>query len=362
MRSIELSFIIPVFNVAALLDRCLSTVVAQDLRRGAYEVILVDDGSTDESLAVAERWRDAYPEVQVVAQPNRGPSAARNAGLDLATGSYVWFIDSDDFVARGCAPTLLRHAVALDLDVLAFDRVLVKPTAPTDIAFDAHLVPSPVQDGITYFIDHRFGRAPWNYLIRREYLDERGMRFLEGHLLEDVIFSLPLVTCATRVSHYPSTPYAYVGNLTGYTRARTPAQQIRMIEAMRFVLEFLDRFVEDQTHNAAATPLFLRRVRSLQDDYTLFLGIRLLRSPLSEGEKLAIYSDLCDQRRVPLVNLDPGESPRATLRALAVVINHRPSFRGASLVVRLSHSVRRLVGREGRWNNEGPVSRGSSRT
>lgn len=97
----QLSIIIPVYNAERTLERCLQSVLDQD--SVSYEVILVDDGSTDSSPAICDRYAANHPEVSCIHQPNSGVSAARNAGLDKARGQYVMFLDSDD--------TLMHYAL-----------------------------------------------------------------------------------------------------------------------------------------------------------------------------------------------------------------------------------------------------------
>ena len=92
-----ISVIVPVYNVAAYVGECLSSLVHQTFTD--FEIIAVNDGSTDGSLAILREFESSYPFIRVIDQPNAGVSAARKAGLALAQGKYVTFVDSDDSVA-----------------------------------------------------------------------------------------------------------------------------------------------------------------------------------------------------------------------------------------------------------------------
>jgi len=97
-----LSTVIPVYNTAPWLGRCVDSVLAQGLGAGEHEIVLVDDGSTDASPAICDGYAAAYPgRVRVLHQPNCGVSAARNAGVAAARGEYVHFVDSDDRLVPG---------------------------------------------------------------------------------------------------------------------------------------------------------------------------------------------------------------------------------------------------------------------
>lgn len=95
-RQMFLSFIIPVHNAEAYLKECLESILYQDLSYDEYEIICVNDGSTDRSLDLLKE----YDNIRVINQENSGVSAARNIGLDTASGEYVWFVDADDFIGR----------------------------------------------------------------------------------------------------------------------------------------------------------------------------------------------------------------------------------------------------------------------
>lgn len=100
-----LSIIVPVYNCETYLERCLASLVAIDISE--KEILLVDDGSTDRSPAILERWAAEHPELRVLHQENAGPSAARNHGLDEARGEYIAFVDSDDWVDVGMFPDFI---------------------------------------------------------------------------------------------------------------------------------------------------------------------------------------------------------------------------------------------------------------
>lgn len=94
-----LSVIVPVYNCEKYLAECLRSFIEQDLPDKDYEVICVNDGSTDESAVMLSEWSDTHPVLRILTQENAGVSAARNNGLAIARGDYVWFVDSDDFIA-----------------------------------------------------------------------------------------------------------------------------------------------------------------------------------------------------------------------------------------------------------------------
>lgn len=117
----DISVIIPVFDSAQWLDACLSSVLVQS--EVDLEVICIDDGSTDGSAAVLQRFVETDPRVMVIRQDRGGQSRARNAGIKSATGRYIFFLDSDDYLCDDVLGALVRRSDADSLDILLFDGV-----------------------------------------------------------------------------------------------------------------------------------------------------------------------------------------------------------------------------------------------
>ena len=115
------SIVIPIYNTGAYLRRCLDSIVGQGLE--GVELILVDDGSVDESPAICDEYAAAHADIRVLHQENQGVSAARNAGLELVRGDYVWFCDSDDRLLPGALDRLRALLLDAEPDLAIFPLV-----------------------------------------------------------------------------------------------------------------------------------------------------------------------------------------------------------------------------------------------
>lgn len=113
-----LSFIVPVYNAEAYIEECLQSLLDQDLPKEDYEIICVNDGSRDGSLAVLQKFAREYPNIIVIDKENGGVATARNAGLAAAGGEYVWFVDSDDFIRKNILGRLYTASGSGDYDRL----------------------------------------------------------------------------------------------------------------------------------------------------------------------------------------------------------------------------------------------------
>lgn len=180
-----ISVIMPVYNVAAYLPQCIESVLDQD--HPNLEVILIDDGSTDESGAICDRYAAKDSRIRVIHQKNGGAAAAKNAGLRIATGEYLSFVDSDDFLEPNVYGYMLEVLKSSGADAAHFAFRDVYMTRTEDNV--AHKGRSLV-DGKTYLV--RFTKdwtcaLLWNKLYKRSLYD--GVFFEEGHKIDDEFFT-----------------------------------------------------------------------------------------------------------------------------------------------------------------------------
>ena len=212
MSDCLLSYIVPVYNTEAYLTRCLESLLDQGLDAEQYEVLVVDDGSTDGSRAIAESFSVLYPQVHLIEQANAGVSAARNLAISHAQGHYLQFVDSDDFLERGLMTGLLSHAVDNELDALVFNYKRVDEDGNELLASDADIYPdTTVLTGVEYLEKHCMTPYIWRFLVKRDYLNQGQWRFDESLIVcEDGELIARILLNANRVVHAAAAPYYYV--------------------------------------------------------------------------------------------------------------------------------------------------------
>lgn len=185
-----ISIIIPVYNVEQYLARCIDSVLAQSYTD--LEIILVDDGSPDGCGAICDAYAEKDSRIKVIHQKNRGLSGARNAGLEIATGEQVAFLDSDDYVDATMYEQLLTVMNQTDADIAECGYRWVKPTETYDRENTGTVDVYTNLEALDklYFGDQMFGGlsiVAWNKLYRRHLLT--GLRFAQGLNFEDVDFT-----------------------------------------------------------------------------------------------------------------------------------------------------------------------------
>jgi glycosyltransferase involved in cell wall biosynthesis len=192
-----LSVVVPVHSIESYVEPCLRSLTTACL---PVEVIAIDDASTDSSLSVLSR----FPLVRTVSLSSRvGLGAARNVGLSLSTGTYVWFVDGDDLLPAGALPLVMRH-LSSDPDVLLVGHALTSGPDPSSVPS----VPYGMSSVRSCPSLLRVRQAAWNRIVRVDLLRRTGVLFPDG-LYEDVPFSHLVLAAAARVAVLPSVCYLY---------------------------------------------------------------------------------------------------------------------------------------------------------
>lgn len=213
MSEVRLTYIVPVCNTRDYVLRCLQSLVSQDIPEPEYEIVVVDDGSTDGSRDIIDAFAREHPRVvKVLSQANAGVSAARNRAIEEARGDYVQFVDSDDYLASGMMVHLLRRATELDLDALVFNYQPIDADGhPVQRDRNDNFASAGPMTGVEYLDTHVMTPYIWRFLIRREYLNQETLRFNSSLIVcEDGELIARLLLGATRVAHDELTPYCYV--------------------------------------------------------------------------------------------------------------------------------------------------------
>ena len=200
---LRLSIVVNMYNTARYMPKCMDSLLNQDIPLDEYEIILVDDGSPDNSLAMARDYASQYPNIVVCSHDNKGLAGARNTGLDAARGEYLCFVDPDDYVEKNSYAALLEIMDKEELDVLRFnyskvdEQYEIIPDYESEAMFDYS---SQIMTG-NEFVANRLGMAcyVWPYIYRLDFVRNTGIRFVEGIYLDDVPFLPRLLQKAQRV-------------------------------------------------------------------------------------------------------------------------------------------------------------------
>lgn len=208
MNDAKVSVIIPIYNVEKYLGDCLNSVTNQTLRE--IEIICVNDCSTDNSGIIAKSFAEKDQRIILLENDrNMGLSETRNRGLKIASGRYVYFLDSDDFILLDALEKLYALAEKDKLDLILFDSKMIfeneslKNEMKRDDLFAAKSKYPEILTGKEYFFASRNNddmREPvWIQFVKRKVLEDKSIRFFKGLLHEDILYSFLLMMNAQRV-------------------------------------------------------------------------------------------------------------------------------------------------------------------
>lgn len=239
---IKTSIIVPVYNTAPFLRDCFDSIFNQTQKE--IEVIAINDGSTDDSLNILEEIKREHSKLIIYSQENRGLGAARNKGMELATGEFIYFIDSDDCIISTAMDTCYRYAKEYQLDMLMFDADTFGDIAHGSEAYDRsklieeqEIVMCGEEYAQKYWLKNFYPTACLIYTDTR-FLKRNGLKFLPGVYYEDNEFHCKAIPLANRIMYIPQALYRRRYREASIT---TSAYDIRHARDFLYVIKAVDK-------------------------------------------------------------------------------------------------------------------------
>ena len=300
-----ISVIVPVYRVEKYLDRCLRSITEQTYRN--LEIILVDDGSPDRSGAICDAWAAKDSRILVVHKENAGAGAARNTGLDVATGDIVSMIDSDDYLEIH----MYEHLLSLMQDGVDIAECDICWTERDDLPMEdgskAEIRVCDVEDAMRLHIrDEIFCQTPPNKLYRREMIGD--IRFPEGNLIDDEYFTYRVIGNARKLARSSACMYAYRQQPGSAMHKAFSLRRLQGLEAKVQRLEYLEKRMPSLVYEAKFDLFFT----------AMFLMQEYLRSLKgAELEQARTYIREILQRITPLEKHPEASAKKNLLLKLA---------------------------------------------
>ena len=190
------TIIIPVYKVEQYLDRCVESIVKQSF--GDFEILLIDDGSPDNSPLMCDKWAEKDKRISVIHKENGGLAETRNVGIAAARGEYIIFVDSDDYLVSDDVFKLLYAELNCGVDVAAVDG-----KSNVNSYYMTHIYDRTISSGEEFLKkslkEQKAPMAAWLYVYKRKFLEDNGLKFKEGILHEDEEFTPRVLLKAKRV-------------------------------------------------------------------------------------------------------------------------------------------------------------------
>ncbi|WNH10245.1 glycosyltransferase [Thalassobellus suaedae] len=275
-----LTIIIPVYNVQDYLKKCIDSLFIQDLNTNEYEVIAVNDGSTDNSLNTLKKIQENYNSLKIITQNNQGLSVARNTGMKHATGDYLLFVDADDYILENSLRKTLIIAQQNQLDILEFAASGVTEEG-REVYVSQNSSNGKVMTGEQYLSNIKYMSSACNKLYNRVFLNNHEFRFMPNVYIEDIEFNTRVVFKASRIQATDKIVAHFLQRDGSITRTKNLAKTKKMIYDIHKVLTSINTFNESvitpnstlyipvkKTTCSLITTMLLRVLKDI-DDYTI---------------------------------------------------------------------------------------------
>ena len=297
----KLSIIIPIYNAGRVLSRTIDSVLNQGLDPSEYEIILVNDGSIDNSLEVCKAYAVKYPNIiKVLSKENEGVSKARNLGMKHAQGDYLYFMDADDYLMPGGLHYLIDSYLDNSIDILAF-YVGVVDDFDNDHMPEGDIGGSIVYDGLGIdYLKHNWQTYVVNQLFKRSFVHDNNVFFPDLVYSEDLYFNLQVWSKNPKVRIVSSRIYKYIiyKDNNQATKNRDNKHLRRCINShmklFSYISELNTLFIE-KYNSSNMEVLFQSVMRSFMS--------RVLSSDLSTSEFREIINKLAELNLIPMKNI-----------------------------------------------------------
>lgn len=264
----KISFIVPMHNVELYVGACLESIIQQNIEK---EIILVNDGSTDNTLSVAEKYANEYPFISIISIPNSGVSAARNRGLDQSKGEYIMFIDTDDTLAENINFPFIFQSLEeqgyfiakglFDIKFMGNNKQYLFSAVNKEVMQGNMVITPNLHDFALHSLPDDWFIHIGSYIIHRKIFESYQLRFNEMLMLsEDIIFSLDLFSCNEGIIEFPYLVYHHqkrAGSLT------TQEDSEKKLSDKKKALSVL----EDYSNRDNAVSTYAKRVYELHQNY-----------------------------------------------------------------------------------------------
>jgi len=330
----KLSIIIPLYNKEKYIERCLKCLYKQGLENDTFEIIIVDDGSTDASFSIVRNFaiQHSLSNIKLIKQDNQGPSAARNNGLTQAIGEYLYFFDADDLLANNALNILVRLCKKNGLDILEFDSKEIEEEKlfkfPDSVDYNQNDFNISIYNANSFITKYNFRNQAWRYLIKRNYLLESNITFLEDmRAYEDLIFTASVFLQSNKISKVNIDAHRYIKVANSIVTTKNPKKNLEFILGMVKAVEEIDLLIEKYSALSEKNQSVLQKLKAKQHVVVYALVVRAFKYRLEVNTLSTILTKLKTLNAYP-VGIKSGNSGfKSVLNAVLLpFINNKASL------------------------------------
>lgn len=238
-----LSIIIAAYNVEAFIEKCILSVSKQSLLPKFYEILVINDGSTDNTLTLLNELQKKVSNLRIISQENSGLGASRNTGLQYSLGDYLWFIDGDDYIEENCLDGMVGILSEEQLDVLVLNYTVVDSSykiLSSDVKPFAN--GNKILSGSDFYSLNYSKNYTWLFIFNKKLFTENGISFKERINMQDSEILPKLMFYAKKISFFDKNSYFYVQQENSFTNSINGLKRYKYFESIIEVRNSLNTF------------------------------------------------------------------------------------------------------------------------
>ena len=321
----KLSFIVPVYNVEAYLSKCIDSLLSQGLDEQEYEIVLVNDGSTDSSPAICHSYARRYPNIRVVSQENKGLAGARNTGLDNVQSDYVCFLDSDDYLLENGISSVLKGLDGnTDWDILMYgswyDSREIPQRLDTSVFFrgNAH----------QFILQHYLPSFCWNFIYKRDFIERHRLRF-KYYGCEDTLWTGHVFMLNPRMVASNAPIHRYLVREDSISTDRSKAKARKLVPDYSSMTADIFRLFAQY---AAYDKALYDKCVAIQNSKKVYGITRILTADYNRGEYQDVMRKAKADHLCPVKASSPSLKDRVKTAALNLTVLNYPLYKLSALL------------------------------
>jgi glycosyltransferase involved in cell wall biosynthesis len=331
----KLSILIPMYNAEAYISNCLDSLVNQDLETNDYEIIIMDDGSSDSSFKIVNEYVKTHTNISLYSENNVGSDTTRNKLLKLAKGDYIYFLDADDYIAYNSLGILIDYLVTYDLDFIGFETLkttdltiyqLNKKSFNTDF--------SQIQNGLEYIKNNRNLRHEvWWYIIKRSLVNDNHLVYDENGNNADVIFTLKLLIKANKLIYCSIPIHRYVQSNESVMRVKSLNQKKKLTDSMfSMIISYSKLINKIENETIEYKENIIDNLKFRRDVFAFFNIINMIQEKYSKNEIEKRLKQLKEVKAYPIKHFTQDHYKTLKYRFLNSLVNKKVILINVSLI------------------------------
>ncbi|TNJ46532.1 glycosyltransferase [Tamlana fucoidanivorans] len=278
----KLSILIPMYNAEKYIGNCITSLINQDVPKDDYEILVLDDGSVDDSVKIVQEFIHVNDNIHLYTQSNKGLYATRNKLLRLAKGIYIYNIDADDYIVYNSLSLLLDRAFEYNADIVGFNSLKTRQLDlfKSNSEKETEIM---IYKGIDFLSKTKhFNITVWWYFVRKDFIYENSIYFEEDNPFEDGPFSLRAMFYAKKIIYLPIDVHRYVQVPSSIMNNNSQNHSRRIIDDYINVTYSFNKLLAEFSNKKKNIPHeILNKVKFFRDVNIYYMFFRIIKANIS---------------------------------------------------------------------------------